>query len=124
MAAIKPSAERFEKLQSKAKEAAKAVEAFKIGMIVKYGSVAWAKRSDTKRFTALNARLAREERKFFDYLFAISPRNWETGVPVGWMRDHLTFADAVTRGALSEVPPPAFGSTEERSRAFARALDK
>ncbi len=60
----------------------------------------------------------------FAWLDDNSPRDWRGGAPVGWIRDHLTFDDAITRGALSEVPPPAYGSTAAQMRRFAAALER
>lgn len=59
----------------------------------------------------------------FAWLDQCSPRKgWRQGVPLWWVRERLTYNDAITAGPLSEVPPPAYGSTPGASVRFAKAL--
>jgi hypothetical protein len=116
--------ERFEYLQSQARAARADRATFRIDLEVKYGSgnVAYASRGERKRLEQLDAREKRTFDRFFKFLETLSPRAWGIGFPCSWLVYSLTFDDACTRGALSVVPPAAFGYTEHEARQFAGAL--
>jgi hypothetical protein len=51
-----------------------------------------------------------------------APRQWSSGVPAHWLYTCLTYADAMTYGRMSEVPPVAYGSTPAYARQFAEPI--
>lgn len=65
---------------------------------------------------------ARAAEAIFSWLDACSPRSWRRGCPSSWVCDHLTYADAVTAGPLSVIPPPAYGCYPDDMLRFARPV--
>jgi hypothetical protein len=49
----------------------------------------------------------------------IGAREWWHGVPIHWVMTELTYADAVTNGSLSVVPPAPYGYTTREMQQFA-----
>jgi hypothetical protein len=70
--------------------------------------------------------LDRADRRAQDRVYAmlatISPREWTHGIPMHYVRMRLTYADAVTRGQLAQIPDPAYGYTQADSVQFAAPL--
>lgn len=61
---------------------------------------------------------------FFTMLDCISPRNWRSGVSAYWVLNHLYYADAITKGQLSEAPSAGYGSSQEDILRFCRPVQK
>ena len=103
---------RFEELQRKSQTATRAVDDYRITLIVKYGSNGWrsyASRTEQKRFDILQRTADRAFDRFFTFLQSIAPRDFARGFGCAWIRDSLTFDDAITHDRLSVVPPPSYG---------------
>lgn len=114
--------------QNVAKRKAEGVREFTIDMAVKYGETQsglrthyWSKR-EVATYEKLKRAAGRAEQSFFKFLKTIQKRDFSVGVPAWWIRDVLTYEDATTTGALSVVPPPAYGYTELSVQQFAGAL--
>lgn len=112
-------AERFAELQRKAQEAYTHMYAFRQELNRRYQDHAYAPAAKRNRLAVLERAERRAWDRFWKYLCVISTRAWEAGVPVSWIREALTYDDAVTTSALSVIPPPAYGYTVEESRRFA-----
>ncbi len=115
---------RFETLQTAARVAAGAWQTLKVDLTFKYGDRAYASRTETAKLDRLHSAETRTFNKFTDYLASISPRDWRSGVPCVWLRDSLTFDDAITRGQLSTVPPAAWGSDVRELVRFAQPVNE
>jgi len=116
--------ERFNTLQSQIRVLVDEQRTLSIGLAVKYGSgnEHYAKRSELRRLETLNERIATLSNKLYDLLGIISPRDWRSGVPCSYITTHLSYEDAVTRDALSAVPPCAWGATVQELQRFAQPL--
>ncbi len=113
---MKPSPERFAALQGAARAARAAWEGYKRTLDRRYQSACYAPRVKVRKLEVLTRARARAEQRFYVYLKAISPRDWDRGFPCSWLIDGLGYADAITRDALSVVPPLAFQWTVEDQR--------
>ena len=49
----------------------------------------------------------------------IGGRNFRSGAPAHWLMTDLSFADAVTTGAMSVVPPSPYGYSDRETAVFA-----
>lgn len=87
-----------------------------------YPPSSWLTRGEIAHLDRFRRAQDRESTKFFVLLDRISPRNWHEFVPHAWVMEHLTWADAVTRGALSIVPPAGYGSRRSDVEAFAEGV--
>ena len=105
----KRAAERFAELQTKWQNASTACYALRIALDARYQSYRYAPRPRLRKLESLERAEHRAHERFYAFLKAISPRNWESGVPCRWAMNKLTYEDAVTRGQLAHVPDPAFG---------------
>ena len=105
----KPSPERFAELQSKAREAREAQRDYGRELDRRYQDRTYAPRVKVHKYEVLRRAEDRAEARFYAYLKAISPRNWDHGIAASWLIDGLSYPDAVTRGPLSVVPPAAYG---------------
>ncbi len=118
------AAAKFEHLQRRAREADIRAHAFRRDLDGQFQHRSFAPAGYKKRAAALQRASDRAWDLFWLYLVSITPvaRRWGSGVPIAWLLTELTYADACTRGPLSMVPPPAYGSTPDQMREFARAL--
>lgn len=116
------AAERFMKLQTNAQEADAKVMELRNELNRRYQHHWYAPAGQRKQLERLEAAASRHSDKFHAYLTSLSPRSWDSGVPASWVRDCLTYADAVTTGALSVVPPPAWGYDVRQMEEFARPV--
>jgi hypothetical protein len=105
-------------------------DAYRVQLNVKYGSDSnpgwrtWLPKGERDKLERLEAKVNRIGDKIIDLLVRISPRgeSWLSGVPVWWLRERLTWEDAVrpTGEPLSVEVPMAWGATQrltESSRA-------
>lgn len=109
---VKPSAERFTALQSKARETRDAWQAYKRRLDARYQDSAYAPAVKRNKLAVLHRAESRAWERFYAYLEAIAPRDFGRGFPCHWLVDGLRFEDAVTRGPLSVVPPLAWQWTQ------------
>lgn len=109
----------FADRQLRAQQTARAVQDQRATLDAKYGDRRYCSTRERRALDVLDRAERRAWDAFWRYLCAISPRDWAAGVPVVWLRDSLTFADAVTRGPLSVVPPPAYGYDDRAMRQYA-----
>lgn len=107
----RPDPERFAELQGKAREAERVRWEYGHALDYRYQDRAYAPAAKRHKFEVLERAAKRTADRYFAYLEAISPRTWDHGIPYAWIRDELTYADAVTRDALSVIPRPAYGYT-------------
>lgn len=115
--------QKFHALQAKWREAADTERKCRIDLSVRYGgSIHYAKAAERKRLDQFSKAERKACDRFCKHLASISPRDWSSSVPVSWLRDRLTYADALTTEALSMVPDPAWSYTDRDMRAFAAAL--
>lgn len=114
-----PNPEHFTTLQRAWTERADTLRALRAEAERRYQDVTYAPSRVRQHIDRAERAERKAQNKFCDYLEAISPRDWRSGVPITYLRERLTFADATTAGALSTVPPPAWGYTDHEARAFA-----
>lgn len=102
-------------------------DTFRSAMLSKYGrhdpSDAWMTRGEKLKRELIKVASDRAIDRMCDLLDVIGCRDWRTGVPAHWLVESLTYADAVTTGALSVVPPLAYGGSAARMRVFCAATD-
>lgn len=88
-------------------------QTFSRDMQSRYGAYdpprAWMTRTEIKRLDSILTADSKRTDQMCALLDDISPRDWRSGVPSHWLMSDLTFEDATTRGALSVVPPCAYG---------------
>jgi hypothetical protein len=113
---------RFIELQVKAREAAAKRDAFRRDLDFKYGRMIYAKIGERKQLDKLDAAEKRAFDRFYAHLTKIAGRDFGTGFPTYWLRDCLIYADAITRGQMSTVPPAAWGYTDHAMRQFAEPV--
>lgn len=116
------TATRFAQLQARWQDADLAARLLRNELDRRYQSHRYAKSGERKKLESLERAGRKHSDRFLGLLASISPRDWTSGVPVVWLRDGLTYADAVTTGALSVVPPPSWGSTVRDSEMFAMPI--
>lgn len=122
MSAKLPARERFALLQTAAQTAAEQVRHIQIDL--RWSGVGYASRTDKHKLEVAEARARRAFEKFFAFLTTIAGRNFESGFPCAWLRDALTYEDAITLGQMSIVPPPSWGLTEHDMRTLAAPVRK
>jgi hypothetical protein len=109
---------------------------FRLQLNRKYGSDSnpgwrtWLSKGDSDRLERLEAKVNRVGDKIVDLLVRVSPRGeaWLSGVPAWWIRERLTWEDAVRPAdePLSIEVPLAWGATHrmtESSRACTCAAE-
>ena len=114
--------QRFAELQSKAQQTAKAAQDYAIRLRVKYGDAyyrGYLGKKATHRLDILQRANTRAVDRFFALLDTIGGRQFRSGVPCHWLIEKLTYEDAVTRGQMSAVPPPAWGCSDADMPRFA-----
>lgn len=114
--------ERFEVLQAKWRDADRAVTSARAVLNARYQSHQYAPAVKRRALEVLERKERRASESFTKLLIALSPRDWRSGVPVSYLRDGLTYADAITRGQLSTIPPAAWGYTPRDSEVFSWPL--
>lgn len=114
--------EQFEALQAKWRAAETAASDFKFELRYKHGDWWKAPRVKQERAARLQAKADAAMNAVYAWLDANSPRSWHTGVPVVFVRDTLTYEDAMTSGTLSVIPPPVYGSYQSDAVRFASAV--
>lgn len=116
-----PTEAEWLKLQARYLAAFGAQEALKVALDRKYSDAMFARRTERARLETLRERTYKAEQACCAWLYEHSPRRWSTGCPVHWICSRLTYADALTTGPLSVVPPLAYGQTEAHRAAFCRS---
>lgn len=117
MRKVKADPVTFAELQTAAREAQECWRDCARELDRKYQDRAYAPSAKRRKLDQLDRAEKRARERFWRYLEAISPRQWDRGIPASWLTDGLTFADAVTREALSVIPPAAYG-WDQRDRQF------
>jgi antitoxin (DNA-binding transcriptional repressor) of toxin-antitoxin stability system len=113
---------RWDELHA-AYELARAVaDAYEIPLSVRYGGASdsswrsWITKTERDKLDRLRAKVDRIGDKIVELLVRISPRGeaWLSGVPVWWLRERLTWEDAVRPAGepLSVEVPMAWGATQ------------
>lgn len=108
--------ERWEKLRADYLTTSRAARDIDIQLSLKYGpgfQLGWASKTEQKKLHQLRQRLDRIGDKMFAILERVSPRDWSRGVPTHWLREKLSWEDAVRPlgEPLSVTPPLAYGAT-------------
>lgn len=120
------SEKRFESIRAAYRKVAERRETFRSALREKYGEscppLPWQTRTERNKADAIQAADMKATERMCSLLDEISPRDWRSGVPAHWLMTDLTFADATTRGALSVVPPCAYGHSAADMRAFASRI--
>lgn len=111
--------ERFNALRDKWEAAQLQLEQLRRELVGKYGEWNYAKNSELKRVEQLRARANKASDRLMEHIFTHASREWRAGVPTYWIVRELKWADVITTGPLSVVPPPAFGYTERDMVRFA-----
>jgi hypothetical protein len=111
---------KFDKLRAKYTNAKTALDAYEAQLRGTCGDargVLWPTPAEKRRQGQLRERMVKAQDAFFEHLQSISPRDWRHGVPVYWLYESLTFADAIRPAdePLSAVPPMAYGATSPRT---------
>jgi len=112
---------RWDELHAAYAVARTEADAFRLQLNRKYGSDSnpgwrtWLPKGDRDKLERLEAKVNRVGDKIVDLLVRISPRgeSWLSGVPVWWLRERLTWEDAVRPAdePLSVEVPLAWGAT-------------
>lgn len=112
--------ERFDALRAKYLAAKAKLDEVSASLTTKYGSDyhdAWLKAGE--RTARQKARDAAEKAgdALTEHVATFSPRDWSYGVPQSWVRESLTYEDAVrpVGEPLSVVPPLSWGATKPRT---------
>jgi len=111
---------KFDKLRARYVAVRVKWDEFDSALSRKYGSGfqgSWLKAGERKAKERLGAAMDKAGDAVFEYVQAISPRDWSTGVPAYWVRESLTFEDAVrpVDEPLSVTPPLSYGSTSPKT---------
>jgi hypothetical protein len=114
--------DRFNKLQAQIRDLDRQQNELRIDLRVKYSDPCYASKTERKRLEQFSARIDRLAGKVFTILDTDSPRDWRSGAPWHWILTTLTYDDAITRGQLAIVPPPAYGYTDRDMQRFAMPL--
>jgi hypothetical protein len=91
----------------------------------KYGPHTWDyhySAAERRKLDSLSRRMDRLVASMYRLLSRISPRDWSHVVPTRWVMSELSFEDAITDGAMSVIPNPAYGYTREDARRFAERV--
>lgn len=112
----------FTRLQARAQATAAAETAYRHELSARYSYHGFAPAAHQRRLDRLQERARAASDAYHALLVLISPRDWTRGIPAQWVRERLTWDDAITSGALSVIPPAAYQYTERDSRAFAAPL--
>lgn len=112
---------RFEALQAKWRSAQTKAHDLRFELQYHYGDMYRVRAPKAKMAKADKASAAEERAQdaIFTYLEANSPRSWRSGVPCYWVCDKLTYADAITAGQMSVIPPVSYGGMPSDSIRFA-----
>jgi hypothetical protein len=113
---------RWEYMQERWRKAIEAARTLQFDLKYHYGETYSAPRAKREKLDRLWAREASASDAIFAWLDANSPRQWRTGVPAYWICGDLSFADALTSGHLSVIPPVCYGSFPSDSIRFAAAV--
>jgi hypothetical protein len=125
--ATKKHQTRFNKLRAKYQAITTARDEFRSTLAAHYGvnfQRSWLKPSEQRKLAAFAARADMVEEDFFTLLDAISPRSWRSIVAVSWIMESLTFADAVTAGAITAEPTGGYGATLADLNRFCRPVSQ
>jgi hypothetical protein len=92
---------------------------FRATLASKYGPNylnSWMRPAEIAKLNKLGDAADKCSNAFTEHLESFSPRDWSYDVPAYWVRETLTFADAMRPldEPLSVVPPMAYGATEPR----------
>lgn len=117
---VKPCQNKFLELRIKVINATRDRDDMIQELTVKYGSEyrSCMNRTQEKALKRLQERVEKVVQRFYDYIDAISPRDWSTGVASYYVTHMVSYADIVTTGKLQETPMPAYGNTIDRIRQF------
>lgn len=110
--------ERFDKLATDTRIAQSAMGSFRVLMDARYGSCSpmyWST-PHVKKYNQLRNKYDKLYGKLMDAIREVSPRQWESGIPVFWIVENVTYAMAVTRGEISPVPPASWGSVQNNTQ--------
>jgi len=112
---------RWDELHAAYAVARTEADAFRLQLNRKYGSDSnlgwrtWLSKGDRDKLERLEAKVNRVGDKIVDLLVRVSPRgeSWLSGVPAWWLRERLTWEDAVRPAdePLSVEVPLAWGAT-------------
>jgi hypothetical protein len=81
----------------------------------------WLTSGEIKRLDALRIAQDKIGESMFTLLDRIGGRDWRVGCPYMWVMTELTYADAITTGPLSAIPPIPYGYSERDAKVFASA---
>ena len=117
---VKPCQNKFLELRIKVSNATRLRDEMIQELTAKYGSEyrSCMNRTQEKTLKRLQERVEKVVQRFYDYINAVSPRDWSTGVASYYVTHMVSYADIVTTGELQETPMPAYGNTIDRIRQF------
>jgi hypothetical protein len=111
--------QKFESLQAKWRGLDHQVFERRFALKQQYQETWYAPQGKRTSLEALEARRDKACEALYALLDTISPRSWRSTVPCSWVMDRLTFADATTRGQLTDIPQPAYGYMPQDTVRFA-----
>ncbi len=105
---------RWDELHAAQAEAGETLLEYEIELGAKYGrnfSSSWLSAGQRKKLESLRNKESKIGDKIVDLLVKVSPRDWMYGVPAWWVREKLTWEDAIRpkNEPLSVVVPGAYG---------------
>lgn len=83
----------------------------------------WLTATERRRLDVFRRAQDRASDAMFALLDRIGGRSWRSLVPHQWVMDELSYEDAVTRDALSVIPPLGYGARPSDLEHLARAID-
>lgn len=114
--------DRFTTLQAAWQAAERKEQDMRSTLASQYQSACYAPRGKRNQLDRLSAASSRKCDAFYAFLDTLSPRDWHSGIPCAWVREHLTYDDAVTTGRLSVTPPPAYAYDVTYCERFAASV--
>jgi hypothetical protein len=117
---------RFEAIRARWVKACDAERAYRLDVLLsRYAktnpSSSWLNATERRRIDAFRRAQDRASDAMFELLDRIGGRYWRSLIPHNWVMEELSYEDAITRGALSVVPPCGYGAHPREVERFATA---
>lgn len=118
------SKECFTALQLAWRSCTNDVQSLLITLECRYGqgNTSYATGTERRFLDSLKKKQDKAFDRLYEWLDKFSPRDWESGISSAWIRDHLTYEDAVTTGEMANVPRPSYGYSDKDMIPFMAAI--
>jgi hypothetical protein len=120
---------RFDSLRADLTKKSEALLAYEIELGRKYGhnfQTQWLSAGQKKKFEKLREAKDKVGEKIYELVARVSPRQWDRDVPAWWVREKLTWEDAIRPKdePLSVVVPGSYGVPDGTVKETARKTGK